>query len=67
MLRRRGLYLLGLLVEQPASPNNDNNINYTNNNWQKYVLCFQALEMETEPHLIEQVWETVAHVVVVVL
>ena len=27
--------------------------------WMKYVLCFEMLEMETELHLVEQVWETV--------
>ena len=53
MLRRRGLYLLGLLIEHDREKNTT---------WQKYVLCFEALEMETEPHLIEQVWETVAQV-----
>jgi len=26
----------------------------------KYVLCFETLEMEFEPHLIDQVWDTVA-------
>jgi len=27
--------------------------------WMKYILCFEMLEMETELHLVEQVWETV--------
>lgn len=53
MLRRRGLYLLRLLV-QDETPNNQV--------WLKYVLCFEALEMETEPHLVDQVWDTVAQV-----
>ena len=30
--------------------------------WMKYVLCFEMLEMETEPHLVEQVWPTVAEI-----
>jgi len=53
MLRRRGLYLLRLLVE--SSPGN-------NTVWLKYVLCFEALEMETEQHLVDQVWDTVAEI-----
>ncbi|KAL7550137.1 hypothetical protein ACHAWF_013382 [Thalassiosira exigua] len=28
--------------------------------WTKYVLAFEVLETETEPHLVEQVWPTVA-------
>jgi hypothetical protein len=30
--------------------------------WMKYVLCFEMLEMETELHLVEQVWTTVAEI-----
>ena len=30
--------------------------------WMKYVLCFEMLEMETELHLVEQVWMTVAEI-----
>ena len=26
--------------------------------WKKYVLCFEALEMEEEAHLVDQVWDT---------
>ena len=28
--------------------------------WNKYVACFETLEMELEPHLVDQVWDTVA-------
>ena len=51
MLRRRGVYLLRLLVEHS-----------TDTIWLKYVLCFEALEMETENHLVDQVWDTVAEI-----
>ena len=27
--------------------------------WKKYVLCYEALEMEVEVHLIDQIWPTV--------
>ena len=27
--------------------------------WKKYILCFHSLEMETESHLVDQVWSTV--------
>jgi len=30
--------------------------------WMKYILCFEMLEMETELHLVEQVWETVKEI-----
>lgn len=30
--------------------------------WMKYVLCFEMLEMETELHLVEQVWTTVVEI-----
>ena len=56
MLRRRGLYMLRLLLESC----NDKNATL----WSKYVLCFEALEMETELHLVDQVWDTVAEICV---
>ena len=49
LLRRRGLYLLRITTTRG---------DYLN--WQKYVACFETLEMEFEPHLVDQVWETVA-------
>jgi tRNA G18 (ribose-2'-O)-methylase SpoU len=27
--------------------------------WKKYIMCFEALEMEVEVHLVDQVWSTV--------
>ena len=47
-LRRRALYLLRILVEQQETIL-----------WNTYVACFETLEMETEPHLIDQVWDSV--------
>ena len=32
------------------------------NVWMKYALCFEMLEMETELHLVEQVWTTVVEI-----
>jgi hypothetical protein len=50
LLRRRGLYLLRIMT----APENKLL------EWHKYVACFETLEMEFEPHLVDQVWETVA-------
>lgn len=50
-LRRRALYILRLLVEH-----NPPTI------WNVYVACFETLEMETEPHLVDQVWDSVGDV-----
>jgi hypothetical protein len=65
--RRRGLYILRLLVENfdpnKASilPSEDNGKTLMRNLvlWRKYVACFETLEMESDQHLIDQVWETV--------
>jgi hypothetical protein len=54
LLRRRGLHLLRLLVEE----------NGQSLLWLKYVTCFEALEMETEQHLVDQVWDTVSEICV---
>ena len=51
-LRRRGLYLLRLIVEKEEQQQV----------WMKYVMCFETLEMEQEQHLMDQVWDTVAEV-----
>ena len=48
ILRRRALYLLRILVEHQETIL-----------WNTYVACFETLEMETEPHLIDQVWGSV--------
>jgi len=53
-LRRRGLYILRLLVESEEFDK------FAQLLWVKYVACFETLEMETEQHLIDQVWGTVA-------
>jgi len=50
LVRRRGLYLLRVLVEQQS---------LLPMIWNKYVACLETLEMESELHLIDQVWETV--------
>ena len=54
--RRRGLYLLGLLVEgRQSSTIQSSRVAQ----WRKYVACFETLEMEFESHLVDQVWPTV--------
>jgi hypothetical protein len=88
--RRRGLYLLRILIEQWDCSSNvasdtemlattskvqvddpsgteaqsQHNVRTTNENhvigmWRKYVSCFEMVEMESEQHLIDQVWGTV--------
>ena len=69
--RRRGLYILRLLVEnldptdKSKLPSQFNDNTYCQNQkgvvvlWRKYVACYETLEMETDQHLIDQVWETV--------
>lgn len=46
LLRKRSLYLLDFLAPEGS--------------WKKYCMCFETMEMETETHLIDQIWETVA-------
>ena len=63
LFRRRGLYLLRILV-QPPHPNHGQETTSTTqsgrlSDWNRYVACMEAMEMESEPHLIDQVWETV--------
>lgn len=45
ILRRRGLFLLNTIV--------------TTNEWKQYVMCYETLEMESEQHLVDQIWESV--------
>ncbi|KAL7559047.1 hypothetical protein ACA910_016386 [Epithemia clementina (nom. ined.)] len=62
LLRRRGLYLLRLMVQLDAENGiaSSPSLSVTNlGHWNRYVACFETMEMENEPHLIEQLWETV--------
>jgi hypothetical protein len=52
ILRRRALYLLNILAS-------------TSDDWKKYCMCFETLEMETEQHLVDQIWDTVDELLVV--
>ena len=52
LLRRRGLYLLRVVVQDDP----------TLDVWNKYVACYETLEMESTPHLIDQTWETIAEI-----
>ena len=58
LLQRRGLYILRILVEQEQQPKNNSNNNVIAD-WNLYVACLETMEMENEPHLIAQVWDTV--------
>jgi hypothetical protein len=46
ILRKRALYLLNIIT-----PDSDV--------WKKYCMCVETLEMETEQHLVDQIWDTV--------
>jgi tRNA G18 (ribose-2'-O)-methylase SpoU len=73
MVRRRAIHILGLVIsEQEAKHKNlvrqDESCQRNIHNdlhleriflWKKYVLVFEALEMESEVHLVNQVWDTV--------
>ena len=64
LVRRRGLYLLRVLVEQDdkdLSPQEqqDEEQSATIRWWNKYVACFEVIELESEMHLIDQIWDTV--------
>ena len=72
MVRRRGIHILSCVMEaetrkcKSALKNDISNDEqqmwkaYNNriNLWKKYVMVFEALEMEVEVHLVEQVWGT---------
>lgn len=45
VLRKRALYLLNIVAQSDS--------------WRKFCMCAETLEMETEQHLIDQIWDTV--------
>lgn len=45
ILRKRALYLLNIVAPSDS--------------WKKFCMCAETLEMETEQHLIDQIWDTV--------
>ncbi|GKY96607.1 hypothetical protein MPSEU_000620300 [Mayamaea pseudoterrestris] len=55
LLRRRGLYLLRILVQTIGEPS-------SMAIWSKYVACYETLEMESTPHLVDQTWATIADI-----
>jgi tRNA G18 (ribose-2'-O)-methylase SpoU len=73
MVRRRAIHILGLVISEQEEVHqknvrqNEPNQRYIHNDlylqrillWKKYVLVFEALEMESEVHLVNQVWDTV--------
>jgi hypothetical protein len=68
---RRSIHVLQLLIENEGLHKLEVGLNVSNREhlqevrsaiatWKKYdVLCFEALEMEEEAHLVDQVWDTV--------
>ena len=71
LVRRRSIYVLRLLIETEydAMSKSKQMEGYTHQQlqevkskitvWKKYISCFEALEMEEEAHLVDQVWDTV--------
>ncbi len=66
MVRRRAIHVLSIVIDKMSqemkgmksgsvSEKDRGNIDV----WKKYIMCFEALEMEAEVHLVEQVWSTV--------
>ncbi|CAB9504885.1 Tar (HIV-1) RNA binding protein 1 [Seminavis robusta] len=81
MLRRRGLYLLRMIMPANKIAKEDGKKQKTKGKakkqkqtqtkapedptvllWKKYIQVMETLEMETEQHLIEQVWDTLTEV-----
>lgn len=66
ILRRRAIHILGLLVEseEKGKGNGGGGDSSSAENrelivsWKKFVMCYEALELENELHLVEQVWPT---------
>eukprot|EP00980_Cylindrotheca_fusiformis_P020951 scaffold7970_cov118-Cylindrotheca_fusiformis.AAC.7 len=46
ILRKRALYLLNIVAQGSDV-------------WKNYCICAETLEMETEQHLVDQIWDTV--------
>lgn len=64
LCRRRGMYLLRLLVSQysmettATAQSNTSSVTPVQD-WFKFVDCFETVEMEQEQHLIDQLWATI--------
>lgn len=65
ILRRRAIHILGLLVEseEKGKAMGGGGSSSAENReliliWKKFVMCYEALELENELHLVEQVWPT---------
>ncbi len=69
LVRRRSIHILRLLIEKEyddlfsnqssGSDQEQQKLKTIITTWKKYILCFEALEMEEEVHLVDQVWDTV--------
>ena len=64
ILRRRAIHILGLLVESEERKSKGGGGGGSSEDrelilsWKKFVMCYEALELENELHLVEQVWPT---------
>ena len=65
LVRRRTIHIMQLLIDREhllnlsMTPQQKNDKKYDHNMvviWKKYLLCFEALEMEKELHLVDQIW-----------
>ena len=73
MVRRRAIHILSCIIDAEHDNAKARKISTASKDeqelmrvyhqriaiWKKYILCFEALEMETEVHLVDQVWSTV--------
>ena len=72
MVRRRAIHILSIVINSEydeiskkskgpkvTGKSGENRYRERIAIWKKYVLCFEALEMEVEAHLVDQVWSTV--------
>lgn len=69
LVRRRSIHVLRLLIDKEyddvssaSSSNAGSQLQLLKSKitiWKKYIICFEALEMEEEAHLVDQVWDTV--------
>ena len=79
LLRKRGLYLLRLVTSNQEYTQGKDTVHKENNHdpkhvedggsspamiWNRFCMCLETLEMESEQHLIEQIWDSVKELVI---
>lgn len=58
ILRRRAIHIMKTMVDHLEKMERDEETKELIRTWKKYVYCFEAVEMETEGHLVDQIWPT---------